>query len=62
MTVFHFTDANPAATASNYTAVVTRGDGTSVTLTSTPSANGQIVASAGGFDVTCSSPTLTRMP
>ena len=32
--------------------MVTRGDGTSATLTSTPSANGQIVAhTGGGFDV-----------
>lgn len=54
-TVFHFTDANPFATASDYTAVVTLGDGNTVTLTSTASANGQIVAHAclpyGGFDV-----------
>src|SRR6185437_8389260 len=50
--VFHFTDADPAGTASDYSALVTRGDGTSVTLTSTASANGQIVASGGGgFDV-----------
>src|SRR5207302_1593737 len=49
--VFHFTDADPNGTASDYTAVVTLGDGNSVTLTSTPSANGQIVASGGGFDV-----------
>jgi large repetitive protein len=51
-TVFHFTDANPNATANQFTAVVTLGDGNSVTLTGTPSANGQIVADAnGGFDV-----------
>ena len=31
--------------------MVTLGDGSTVTLTNTPSANGQIVASAGGFDV-----------
>ena len=57
-TVFHFTDANPFATASDYTAVVTLGDGNSVTLDSSGvdaragHAGGQIVADAGGgFDV-----------
>ena len=56
--VFHFTDANPAGTASDFTAVVTLGDGNTVTLNSSgkvsgpAAANGQIVASAGGgFDV-----------
>jgi hypothetical protein len=54
-TVFNFTDANPNATASDYTAVVTLGDGTSVTLTSTASANGQIVDHGDGtFDVNLS--------
>src|SRR5207245_2531486 len=48
---FYFTDADPAGAASDYTATVTWGDGSSATLTSTPSADGQIVASAGGFDV-----------
>src|SRR4029077_8254371 len=38
--VFHFTDADPNGTASDYSALVTRGDGTSVTLTSTASPNG----------------------
>ncbi|HEV3343167.1 MAG TPA: hypothetical protein VG125_22530, partial [Pirellulales bacterium] len=51
VTVFHFTDADPAGTASDYSALVTLGDGNTVTLTSTPGANGQIVASGGGFDV-----------
>jgi hypothetical protein len=51
VTVFHFTDADPAGTASDYTAVVVLGDGNTVTLTSTPSANGQVVANGGGFDV-----------
>jgi hypothetical protein len=52
VTVFHFADADPNASASDYTAVVTLGDGNTVTLTSTPSAKGQIVASpGGGFDV-----------
>ena len=41
--VFHFTDADPAGTASDYTAMVDLGDGNTVTLTSTPSADGQIV-------------------
>src|SRR5262249_31301578 len=50
--VFHFTDADPNAVPGDFTAVVNRGNGTTVTLTSTPSANGQIVAnSGGGFDV-----------
>ena len=51
-TVSHFTDANPSAKASDYSALVALGDGTSVTVTSTPTSNGQIVADpAGGFDV-----------
>jgi hypothetical protein len=49
--VFHFSDADAGALASDYTAIVALGDGNSVTLTSTPSANGQIVANGGGFDV-----------
>jgi hypothetical protein len=50
--IFHFSDADPAGTASDYQAVVTLGDGNSVTLTSTASSNGQIVAhTGGGFDV-----------
>ena len=50
--VFHFTDANAGAAASNFTAVVTLGDGKHVTLTGAPGVNGQIVADAGGgFDV-----------
>ena len=39
-TVFHFTDANPLATASDYTAVVTLGDGNSVTLNSSGAVSG----------------------
>jgi sugar lactone lactonase YvrE len=58
-TVFHFTDANSLATAGDYTAVVTLGDGNRVTLESSgvvgsgpAGAGGQIVADAdGGFDV-----------
>jgi hypothetical protein len=50
-TVFHFSDANTAAAASDFTAVVALGDGNAVTLTSSPSANGQVVATGGGFDV-----------
>src|SRR5207249_1881 len=50
--VFHFTDADPAGTAPDYTAVVAPGDGNSVTLTTTPDVNGQVLANAGvGFDV-----------
>ena len=53
-TVFDFTDANPGATAADFTATVTPGDGTGpFTLTNTPNAaNGQIVKNNnGGFDV-----------
>ena len=58
-TVFHFTDADPSGTASQYAAIVTLGDGNSVTLDSggvvgspPPGASGKIVANpAGGFDV-----------
>jgi CSLREA domain-containing protein len=51
-TVFHFTDTDPGAAVGDYTATVSLGDGNVVTLTSTPGANGQIVAnSAGGCDV-----------
>ena len=50
--VFHFSDADPNGTASDYTARVSLGDGSTVTVTSTAGANGQIVANAGGgFDV-----------
>jgi hypothetical protein len=54
-TVLNFRDANPNATADDYTAVITLGDGNTLTLTSTPSANGQIVAHGDGtFDVNLS--------
>src|SRR5205807_1681691 len=50
--VFHFTDADPNGTASDYSAVVVLGDGNTVTLTSVASASGQVVVSSGGgFDV-----------
>ena len=50
--LFHFTDANSYATAGDYSAVITWGDGTNATVTSTATADGQIVANAGGgFDV-----------
>ena len=49
--LFHFTDADPNATAAEYTAVITWGDGNTSTVTSTANAYGQIVADAGGFDV-----------
>ena len=50
--LFHFSDANPLATAADYSAVIAWGDGTFSTVTSTSSAGGQIVADgSGGFDV-----------
>jgi N-acetylneuraminic acid mutarotase len=50
--LFHFTDVNPNATAADYTATITWGDGTSATVSSTAGAAGQVVAnSGGGFDV-----------
>ena len=49
--VFHFSDANSYATAGDYSAVITWGDGTTATVTSTASGDGQIVADGGGFDV-----------
>ena len=52
LTVLHFTDDDPNGSVGDYTAVVTLGDGHQVTLTSTPSGNGQIVTNTGGgFDV-----------
>jgi phospholipase C len=52
VTLFHFTDADPNATASDYTATIFWGDGTRDTVTSTATAAGQIVPdTAGGFDV-----------
>jgi hypothetical protein len=41
--VFNFSDADPGKLVSDYSALVTLGDGNSITLTSTPSSNGQIV-------------------
>src|SRR5207302_3585269 len=50
--VFHFTDANSVASASDFSALITWGDGTTSTVTSAASANGQVVAAAGrGFNV-----------
>src|SRR5207247_320967 len=49
--VSHFTDDDPHGTPRDYSAVVVLGDGNTLNLTSTPSADGQIVASGGGFDV-----------
>jgi len=50
--LFHFSDANPLATAADYSAAITWGDGNVSTVTSTASGDGQIVAdSGGGFDV-----------
>ena len=51
-TVFHFCDVNACDTIGDYSAVVTLGDGNTVTLTSTAGPDGQIVDnSSGGFDV-----------
>jgi hypothetical protein len=51
-TVSHFSDTDQAAKASDYTALVSFGDGTRVNLSSTPSAGGRIIADPdGGFDV-----------
>ena len=50
--VFQFSDVNSYMTAADFSAVITWGDGTFSTVTSTASAGGQIVAdSGGGFDV-----------
>ena len=49
--LFHFTDANPNGMAGDYSAVITWGDGSTSTVTSTATADGQIVAAGGGFDV-----------
>jgi phospholipase C len=52
LTLFQFTDADPNATAGDYTATISWGDGTSDTVTSTATAAGQIVPdTAGSFDV-----------
>ena len=58
VTVFHFTDADPAGTASDYTAVVTLGDGSTVTLTSTPAPTARSWPTAAAS--TCNCPTTTR--
>jgi sugar lactone lactonase YvrE len=51
-TVLHSSDADPNGPATQHKAVVTLGDGNSVTLPSTANGNGQIVANArGSFDV-----------
>ena len=47
--MFHFTDADSAGTAGDYTAVVSLGDGHSVTLTSTAGTNGRCVEQGGGI-------------
>ncbi|MGA2620147.1 MAG: hypothetical protein ABSF26_21220 [Thermoguttaceae bacterium] len=50
--LFHFTDANPKAAASDFAAVIAWGDGSSDRVTSSATAAGSIVANAaGGFDV-----------
>ncbi len=57
--LFHFTDADPNATAGEYTAVITWGDGNTSTVTSTAGAYGQIVADAAAAS-TSSARTSTR--
>jgi hypothetical protein len=47
-----FTDADPNGTASDYTATISWGDGTTSTITSTPSAAGQITPTGASFTVT----------
>ncbi len=49
LTVFHFTDADPAGTVSDYVATVNTGDAT-LTSSANPG-NVTIVADGGGFDV-----------
>ncbi len=50
--LFHFADANPFETVADFTATISWGDGTISTVTSTPTADGEIVAhTGGGFDV-----------
>ena len=53
MLLYHFTDANPNAVASDFTAVVNWGDGSTSTVTGPPSSGvvDYIVADGGGFDV-----------
>jgi hypothetical protein len=52
VTLLHFTDADPSATAASYLAMIFWGDGTSSSVTSAATAAGQIVPDAnGGFDV-----------
>jgi hypothetical protein len=48
--LFHFTDADPNATAGDYTATVTWGDGSVETNIAHP-ADAQVVADGDGFDV-----------
>ncbi len=60
-TVFNFSDADPNGTVSDYTAVVVLGDGTTVTLTSVPSSDGQIVANGVTFDVQLSHTYLEEL-
>ncbi len=50
VTVFQFTDGNPNASASDFSAQVTLGDGNTVTL-GDASPYGRIVAAGAGFDV-----------
>ncbi len=50
--LFHFSDANSSATAADYSALITWGDGSFSAVAGAASAGGQIVADpGGGFDV-----------
>ena len=58
--LFHFTDPAAPTAASDYAATIAWGDGTTSTVTSSPSVGGVIVADANGFDV-YGSHTYTRV-
>src|SRR5207245_8110675 len=49
--LFHFTDADSAGTATDYTATVTWGDGVVETSTANPTSVFVVASSGGGFDV-----------
>ena len=60
MVLFHFTDADPAGTASDYTATVVWGDGTTETSRGNPT-KVQVVGNDGGFDVVGSHASTTTL-
>ena len=51
VTLATFTDADPAATAADFTATITWGDGSTATLTAVATAAGRIVADGAGFAI-----------